>query len=143
LEESDLNQYEDASSDSLDDAVENIVSKGSWIRTDGWRGYSHMGSIGYKHQIARPGFNIGEDLLPNCHLVASLLKRWLLGTHQGAVSHEHLEYYLDEFTFRFNRRKSTHRGKLFYRLLQNAVNIEPITFNEIKKNVRGKGINYI
>ena len=72
--------------------------------------------------------------MPNCHLIASLLKRWLLGTHQGAVSHEHLDYYLDEFTFRFNRRKSIHRGKLFYRLLQNAVKVEPVPFNEIKKN---------
>ena len=138
-----LKQIEDASSDSLDDAVENTVNKGSWIRTDGWKGYSHLDSIGYKHEIVRPGFKIGDDLLPNCHLVASLLKRWLLGTHQGAVSHEHLEYYLDEFTFRFNRRKSTHRGKLFYRLLQNAVTIEPTTYGQIKKNVRGKGTTYI
>lgn len=138
-----LKQIEDASSDSLDYAVENTVNKGSWIRTDGWKGYRHLGSIGYKHEIVRPRFKIGEVLLPNCHLVASLLKRWLLGTHQGAVSHEHLEYYLDEFTFRFNRRKSTHRGKLFYRLLQNAVNIEPTTYNQIKKNVRRKGKTYI
>jgi hypothetical protein len=68
--------------------------------------------------------------------MSSLLKRWLLGTHQGAVSHEHLEYYLDEFTFRFNRRTSQHRGKLFYRLLENAVRIEPTPFNALVKNVR-------
>ena len=138
-----LERIEDASSDSLDCVVENNVNKGSWIRTDGWRGYSHLSSIGYKHEIIRSSFHIGDDLLPNCHLVASLLKRWLLGTHQGAVSHEHLEYYLDEFTFRFNRRKSTHRGKLFYRLLQNAVSIEPTTYKQIRKNVRGKAIHYM
>ena len=84
------------------------------------------------------GANMGDDLLPNCHRVASLLKRWLLGTHQGAVSHEHLDYYLDEFTFRFNRRTSNHRGKLFYRLLENAVKIEPTTFQQIKKNIRDR-----
>jgi len=87
----------------------------------------------------RQDSEVGNSLLPNCHLVASLLKRWLAGTHQGAVSHEHLEYYLDEFTFRFNRRTSTHRGKLFYRLLQNAVKIEPIPYNYIKKCKKTEG----
>ena len=67
-------------------------------------------------------------LLPRVHLVASLLKRWLLGTHQGAVSPDHLAYYLDEFTFRFNRRRSSSRGKLFYRLLQQAVAVEPAPY---------------
>lgn len=71
------------------------------------------------------------------HLVASLLKRWLLGTHQGGISHEHLAYYLDEFTFRFNRRRSKHRGKLFYRLLQNAVQTQPTTYNKMVLNIRG------
>jgi hypothetical protein len=70
-------------------------------------------------------------LLPRVHLVISLLKRWLMGTHQGAVSHKHLDYYLDEFTFRFNRRKSANRGKLFYRLAQQAVAVEPVTLDQI------------
>ena len=65
------------------------------------------------------------------HRVASLLKRWLLGTHQGAVSVEHLDYYLDEFTFRFNRRTSRSRGKLFYRLLENAVQLPPAPYRDI------------
>ena len=65
------------------------------------------------------------------HLVASLLKRWLLGTHQGAVSRDHLAYYLDEFTFRFNRRRSRSRGKLFYRLLQQAVAVAPEAYKGI------------
>ena len=72
------------------------------------------------------------------HLVASLVKRWLLGTHQGAVSHEHLEYYLDEFVFRFNRRTSTHRGKLFFRLLENAVLVEPLPYRSMVKHARGR-----
>ena len=67
------------------------------------------------------------------HLVVSLLNRWLAGTHQGVVSHEHLPYYLDEFTFRFNRRKSKSRGKLFFRLVQQAVDTGPTTYAHIAK----------
>ena len=74
--------------------------------------------------------------MPRVHRVASLLKRWILGTHQGAVSHEHLGFYLDEFTFRFNRRTSRYRGKLFYRLLQQAVQTGPVPGSELKKGVR-------
>jgi len=66
--------------------------------------------------------------MPRVHQVASLLKRWVLGTHQGAVSRKHLDYYLDEFTFRFNRRRSRSRGKFFFRLVQQAVNIEPVPY---------------
>ena len=72
-----------------------------------------------------------SELMPRVHRVVSLLKRWLLGTHQGAVSHKHLDYYLDEFTFRFNRRKSRSRGKLFYRLVQQAVAVNPATYKMI------------
>lgn len=128
-----LRKIPDASSKSLNNAIEETINKGSLIQTDGWNGYNHVNSLGYIHEVIRQDSDVGNSLLPNCHLVASLLKRWLTGTHQGAVSHEHLEYYLDEFTFRFNRRTSTHRGKLFYRLLQNAVKIEPISYNYIKK----------
>ena len=71
------------------------------------------------------------DLLPRVHRVVGLLKRWLLGTHQGGVSAAHLDYYLDEFTFRFNRRRSRHRGKLFYRLAQQAVAVGPRPFKEL------------
>lgn len=133
-----LHRVEDASSESLHGAIQKMVNKGSLIRTDGWKGYNGLKFIGYDHEIVHPFTEVGEDLLPSCHKVASLLKRWLLGTHQGAVSQEHLDYYLDEFTFRFNRRTSTHRGKLFYRLLQNAVKIEPTTYDQIKKSVRGR-----
>jgi len=70
------------------------------------------------------------------HRVVSLLKRWLLGTHQGGISNEHLEYYLDEFTFRFNRRTSHYRGKLFYRLLQQAMQTEPAPYDTLSKGIR-------
>ena len=75
---------------------------------------------------------MGENLLPKINLTVSLLKRWLLGTHQGAVRPQHLDYYLDEFTFRFNRRTSRSRGLLFYRLLQNAVALPPVTASQIR-----------
>ncbi len=74
--------------------------------------------------------------MPRVHRVVSLLKRWLLGTHQGGISKEHLEYYLDEFTFRFNRRTSHHRGKLFYRLLQHAMQTEPAPYSQLAKGIR-------
>ena len=70
-------------------------------------------------------------MLPRVHLVCSLLQRWLMGTHQGAVSRKRLDYYLDEFTFRFNRRTSKSRGKLFFRLAQQAVAVDPVTYDLI------------
>lgn len=127
----------DASAESLEEAVQEAADQGSVIRTDGWSGFSQLNSLGYVHLVVRKDADLGENLLPSCHRVASLLKRWLMGTHQGAVSHDHLEYYLDEFTFRFNRRTSHHRGKLFFRLLQNAVEVDPVTFRQMTKNVRG------
>ena len=108
-----------------------MVTEGSEIRTDGWHGYSELESKGYRHIVVGRSAEIGEDLLPACHRVASLLKRWLLGTHQGAVRHEHLAYYLDEFTFRFNRRTSASRGMLFYRLAQQAVQVAPAPYPKL------------
>jgi len=71
--------------------------------------------------------------MPRVHRIASLLKRWILGTHQGAVAARHLPYYLDEFTFRFNRRRSKNRGKLFFRLMQQAVSTPPATYDTMVK----------
>ena len=76
--------------------------------------------------------------MPRVHRVISLLKRWLIGTHQGAVSHKHLDYYLDEFTFRFNRRRSKSRGKLFFRLAQQTVTVDPVTYYRIVHPTSGK-----
>jgi transposase-like protein len=133
-----LKRIEDASAESLEEAIQDTVEPGSVIRTDGWTGYNQIGSRGYIHEVVRTDAEVGGNLLPACNLVASLMKRWLGGTLQGAVAHEHLEYYLDEFTFRFNRRTSRHRGKLFYRLLQQAVLTDAVTYETIKKNVRGR-----
>jgi len=91
-----------------------------------------LSSKAYNHTAVSQSANVGEYLLPLAHRVASLLKKWLQGTHQGAVRSSHLDYYLDEFTFRFNRRTSISRGKLFYRLLQQAVNVEPVKGQDIR-----------
>jgi len=120
----------DASAGSLLPFIESSVEPGSTVHTDGWHGYAGIAKKGYGHEVSllrgRP--REASKLLPHVHRVASLLKRWLLGTHQGAVEPQHLAYYLDEFTFRFNRRTSKSRGKLFYRLMQQAVVTEPTTY---------------
>jgi len=121
-----LQRVFDASGKSLENAIQRAVEPGSIVRTDGWDGYSQLNLLGYVHEIIRKETAIGKNLLPKCNIVASLLKRWLLGTHQGAVHTSHIDYYLDEFTFRFNRRMSKSRGKLFYRLVQQAVAIDPV-----------------
>lgn len=121
-----------ASQKSLTGFVEQTIKPGSTVRTDDWAGYKTLQQAGYVHVV------VASHDLKIAHLCISLLKRWLGGTHQGAVSQEHLSYYLDEYTFRFNRRRSNHRGLLFYRLLQNAMQIEPTTYRQMVKNVRGK-----
>lgn len=132
-----LQRVADASAGSLEPAVEQAVAPRSVVRTDEWKGYNQLNRLGYIHEIVRRDSDVGANLLPYCNRVAALLKRWLLGTHQGAVSHEHLDYYLDEYTFRFNRRTSRYRGKLFYRLIQQAVAIEPIQYSALVKHARG------
>lgn len=125
-----LRSIPDVTRASLHGFIAEVIEPGSTVRTDGWNAY--MGLEKYVHdrqvQSHRPE---GEHLLPRVHRVVSLLKRWLLGTHQGAISHAHLDYYLDEFTFRFNRRTSASRGKLFYRLLQQAVQVDPTPYKNI------------
>jgi transposase-like protein len=135
-----MRRVNDASARSLEGFVEEAVQPGSVVHTDDWRGYWGLERKGYRHEITRLHRRTGvaSGMLPRVHRVASLLKRWLLGTHQGAVSHEHLDYYLDEFTFRFNRRTSRHRGKLFYRLVQQAIAVGPSPYKELVKGVRGR-----
>jgi transposase-like protein len=121
-----LARIADASSASLEAAVQPAVERGTRVQSDGWRGYAGLKALGYDHQVVRLEATLGENLLPLANRVAALLKRWLLGTHQGAVRPAHLDYYLDEYTFRFNRRTSGSRGLLFYRLIQQAVALEPV-----------------
>lgn len=115
--------------------IKEAIVEGSTVHTDGLLAYRGLEALEYVHDVT--SLNREKDkgassrLLPRVHRIASLLKRWLLGTHQGAVRAEQLDYYLDEFTFRFNRRKSRSRGKLFYRLLQQAVQIDPVPYKLI------------
>lgn len=133
-----IGQVADASAKSLNAFVKESVEPGSNVHTDDWKGYEGLKKKGYTHRVTTLSKNqkAAHQLLPRVHRVVSLLKRWLLGTHQGAVSHEHLQGYLNEFTFRFNRRRSSHRGKLFYRLVQQTVAVEPVTYEAIIKDVR-------
>ena len=126
----------DASGDNLLRFIEDNIEPGSTIITDGWSGYSSLSeSKKYKHEtkIISGSGQEAHELLPHVHMVDSLVKRWINGTHQGNVSPKHLPYYLDEFAFRFNRKLSTYRGKLFYRLMQQAVTTPPKPLKEIVK----------
>ena len=127
-----------ASGDSLETFVVNNIEKGSTVITDGWPSYSFLSTSGYHHtRMAKNDLDQDEKMLPRVHMVVSLLKRWLLGTHQGAVREKHLQAYLDEYVFRFNRRKSAERGLLFYRLLECAMNVKPITYDDIVNSSDG------
>jgi transposase-like protein len=130
-----MRMIQDASAASLHPFIEDCIEPASTVHTDGWQGYAGLQKKRYDHEVTpiRGRRREASTLLPRVHLVVSLLTRWLAGTHQGAVSHDHLPYYLGEFTFRFNRRRSKSRGKLFFRLVQQAVTTGPTTYSEIAK----------
>lgn len=127
-----LRQITTADRDQLQGFIHDSIAPGSTVHTDGLNAYLGLTEYLHDRQIQRRQ-PVGTHLLPRVHRVISLLKRWLLGTHQGAIGHDYLDYYLDEFTFRFNRRTSKSRGKLFYRLAQQAVQVAPVTFRAITK----------
>jgi transposase-like protein len=134
-----MRMIKDCSAANLHLFVEDSIEPGSVIHTDGWQGYAGLEKKGYQREITtlRNRRKDASKLLPRVHRVVSLLKRWLLGTHQGGVAYYYLPYYLDEFTFRFNRRKSKSRGKLFFRLMQQAVNTAPNTYESMVRTVSG------
>lgn len=122
----------DASGDSLHGFIQENIEAGSSLITDGWSGYSGIEEKGFSRKIhVQSKTDKDDELLPHVHLIVSLLKRWLMGTHQGAVRPKHIQAYLDEYVFRFNRRTSAKRGLLFYRLLENAMITEPITYSDL------------
>lgn len=114
------------------DAVAELAEPGSDIVTDGWTSYLGLPKRGFHHTISRATPVMGSNLLPHVHRIASLLKRWLLGTHQGAVSHDLLQHYLDEFVFRFNRRYSGSRGLIFRRLIEQAIARPPVVKRDLR-----------
>ena len=128
----------DASGANLIPFVCEVVEPGSVVMTDGWKGYNDLSRHGYTRSITvlSDTQDPAHVSMPAVHRVASLFKRWLLGTHQGSAKPPHLQAYLEEFTFRFNRRSSRRRGLLFFRLMQQAVVTPPAPYRSI---VGGKG----
>jgi len=128
-----LRRVPDVSAPSLTSFVREVVEPGSVVHTDGWKGYDDLPTWGYmrKKTVLSASGDPAHVAMPGVHRIAALLKRWLLGTHQGAVSARHIDYYLDEYTFRFNRRTSRARGLLFYRLLEQAVETEPTPYAQL------------
>ncbi len=133
-----LAKIPDASSNSLIGFIENNIEKSSTIITDEWPSYNKLKSMDYIHKTEKATAIDGDkEVLPNVHRIASLLKRWLLGTHQSYLNKNKLEYYLDEYVFRYNRRTSTSRGLLFLRLIEQAVKTLPVTYKEIVNQNHG------
>ena len=127
-----LTKIPDASSESLNKFIEDNIEQSSTIITDGWGSYNSLSNMGYVHKIQKTVVKDEEvEVLPNVHRIASLLKRWLLGTHQSYLNKNKLEYYLDEYAFRYNRRTSTSRGLLFLRLIEQAVITSPVSYEKI------------
>ena len=128
-----LRRVSAATGASLIPFVRAAVEPGAEVHTDGSPLYRSLSEHGYLHHrsVVSSSHSPAHVSMPAVHRVASLLKRWLLGTHQGAVQPQQLDYYLDEFTFRFNRRTSRSRGLLFHRLLEQAVVTDPVTYHEI------------
>ena len=132
-------QVADLKERTLTDFVRDIAEAGAVLRTDALKSYNGLAAAGFNHLVTNisDSGDPGHVVMPGVHRVASLLKRWLLGTHQGSVRPQHLDYYLDEFTFRFNRRNATKRGLLFY-LLEQALTATPTTYESIVWSRRGR-----
>lgn len=136
-----METIDDASRATLHRFITDNIAPGSRIITDGWGSYRGLEKLGYTHEPRNQSAAKarGEDismLLPGVHRIASLAKRWLLSTHQGAVDTAHLDEYLQEFCFRFNRRTSTSRGLLFYRVLELAVGHDPVRYRDLIRSAR-------
>jgi hypothetical protein len=119
----------DSSGESLLPFACDVIAPGSVVRTDGWTGYNQLPTKGYKRDIIVQSAS-GDPAhvsMPGVHRIASLVKRWILGTHRGSILPNHLQSYLEEYTFRFNRRTSGSRGLVFRRLLEQSVATGPIT----------------
>ena len=128
-----LRRIDNDSAEQVVPFVQDNIEPAAEVRTDGSAAYRELKDLGYAHQRS---VMLGSDVpahvsMAGVHRVASLIKRWILGTHHGSVQPAHLDAYLDEFVFRFNRRTSSSRGMLFYRLLQQAVVTDPVTYDNV------------
>lgn len=131
-----LKHIPDTTRATLHGFIAEAIEPGSTVQTDGLQAYRELSGYVHDRRVQKHQPEKAPHLLPRAHRVISLLKRWLLGTHQGAVGADYLQDYLDEFTFRFNRRTSASRGKLFYRLAQQAVQIAPTTYDGLGDHKR-------
>ena len=133
-----LQRVRDDSAVSVIPFVQDVVDSGATVRTDGSAAYLGLKALGYRHErkVMLGAAEAAHVSMPGVHRVASLVKRWILGTHQGSVQPDQLDFYLDEFTFRFNRRASRSRGMLFYRLMAQAVHTPPLTYNDVAQKRR-------
>ena len=138
-----LQRILDDSAGSVLPFVQQGIEQGSTVHTDGSAAYRTLPDLGYVHQrtVMLRSDVAAHASMPGVHRVAALLKRWILGTHHGAVQPAHLDAYLDEFVFRFNRRSSSLRGMLFYRLLQQAVVTNPVTYGDVVQKTRARPEN--
>jgi len=123
-----LRHIPNASRATLHGFIGEVIEPGSTVQTDGLQACRELHGYAHDRRVQSRQPEDADHLLPRAHRVISLLKRWLLGTHQGAIGADYLQDHLDEFTFRFNRRTSASRGKLFYRLAQQAVQVAPTTY---------------
>jgi transposase-like protein len=130
-------RVKDVSAESLRQFIRETIEPGATIHTDGWNGYAGLTNVGYSHRITviNASHELAHEVMPLVHTVAALLKRWLLGTLQGGSQHQPLDDYLDEFTFRVNRRRAQARGLLFHRLAQQAVAVGPASYHSIISGV--------
>lgn len=126
-----IQRIPDASAEKLESFITANVAKGAIVHTDGWNGYNGVEKLGYKHVPRKSATVHPDELLPRINIVTALLKRWLLGTLQGRLEPKHMSSYLEEFTFRFNRRTSKARGLLFQRVLENSINVKPAPYRKI------------
>jgi transposase-like protein len=136
-----LRRIDNDSAEQVVPFVQDNIEPAAEVRTDGSAAYRELKDLGYAHQRS---VMLGSDVpahvsMAGVHRVASLIKRWILGTHHGSVQPAHLDAYLDEFVFRFNRRTSSSRGMLFYRLLQQAVVTDPVTYDNVVRPLRQGG----
>jgi transposase-like protein len=123
----------DVSAPSLEGFVAGAVARPARVATDGWPGYAGLDAAGYHHErrvVSASSADAAAEL-PAIHLVFGLAKRWLLGTHHGAVGRKHLGAYLDEFVFRFNRRTARNLSHRFARVIEHAVRIQPTTYRAL------------
>ena len=126
-----IERADDASAGRIGSFVERNIAGDARVTTDGWRGYSPNAVGGRQHDAKAKIDYSSQDPLHMCHLVAALLKRWWLGTYHGSIGAKHMPLYLEEFTFRFNRRKTNGVGRITSRLLEMAISSKPITKAEI------------